>query len=119
MKFLVDECVGPAVAKWLIRNNYDAVSIYDDVYGIDDDAVLAKALLENRILITSDKDFGEMIFKNQKQHCGILLLRLIDERPTNKIRILESILHNYHQDLFGNFAVVTENTVRIIKSPFS
>ncbi len=117
MKFLVDECVGPTVARWLKQNNYDAVSIYDDVIGIDDSLVLKKALSESRILITSDKDFGEMIFKNKMEHCGILLLRLVDERPSKKITVLESVLKNYSDDLFGNFVVATEKTVRITK-PF-
>lgn len=119
MKFLVDECVGPSVAEWLKKNNYDAISIYDGFQGIDDDAVLEKALLEERILITSDKDFGEMIFKNKKQHCGVMLLRLIDERPSNKTHVLEDVLRNYYQDLVGNFIVVTEKAVRIIKQSFS
>ncbi len=49
MKFLVDECVGPSVARWLAQNGYDAISIYDGLAGIDDNSVLEKALLENRI----------------------------------------------------------------------
>ena len=115
MKFLVDECIGPTVAKWLKQKGYDALSIYDEIPGIDDNAVLNKALTQNRVLITCDKDFGEMIFKNKMQHCGILLLRLIDDKPASKINILESILENYRQDLVNNFVVVTEKTVRIIK----
>lgn len=119
MKFLVDECVGPTVARWLKQNNYDAISIYDGIPGIDDNSVLQKSLLESRILITSDKDFGEMIFKNKMQHCGIILLRLIDERPSNKIGVLDSILKNYAHELFGNFVVATERTVRITKPSLS
>lgn len=115
MKFLVDECVGPTVAEWLKKNNYDAISIYDYMPGIDDNTVLDKAFSENRILITSDKGFGEMIFKHNKQHCGVLLLRLIDERPKNKIHILQNILKNYLSELSYNFIVVTETTIRIIK----
>jgi predicted nuclease of predicted toxin-antitoxin system len=103
----------------LKQQGYDAVSIYEELSGIDDDSVLEKALLENRILITSDKDFGEMIFKNKRQHCGVVLLRLIDEKPSNKINVLKSILANYNQNLFGNYVVVTEKTVRIIKLSFS
>jgi len=119
MKFLVDECVGTTVSDWLKQNRYDAISIYDVFPGIGDDSVLQKAFLENRILITSDKDFGEMIFKNKKQHCGVILLRLADEKPSNKINILKSLIQNYHEDLFGNFVVVTEQAVRIIKLAFS
>jgi predicted nuclease of predicted toxin-antitoxin system len=119
MKFLVDECVGPSVARWLQENNFDTISIYDDFPGIDDNAVLHKALLENRILITSDKDFGEMIFKKKMQHCGVILLRLLDERPKKKIEILENVLKNYSQGLFGNFVVATEEAVRITKPSLS
>jgi len=119
MKFLVDECVGPTVAKWLKQKNYDVISIYDDCSGVDDEFVLQKAFLENRILITCDKDFGEMIFKSNMQHCGVVLLRLVAEKPKNKIRVLESILENYPQELFGNYVVATEKTVRIIKFPLS
>lgn len=119
MKFLVDECIGPTVAEWLKQNGYNVISIYDDLQGIDDNMVLEKALLENRVLITSDKDFGEIIFKNNKQHCGVILLRLINEKPINKIVILKNLLQNYHQDILGNFIVVTEKTVRITKIFFS
>jgi predicted nuclease of predicted toxin-antitoxin system len=115
MKFLVDECIGPTVARWLQKNNYDVISVYDDLPGIDDDSVLEKAFLETRILITCDKDFGEMIFKNKMQHCGVIFLRLIDERPSQKINVLDSILKNYAQELFCNFVVATEKGIRITK----
>ncbi len=119
MKFLVDECVGPAVAKWLKEKGYDAISIYDFEPGIDDQSVLKKAIQENRILITCDKDFGEMVFKSKLTHSGIILLRLFDERPTNKIFILEKLIKSYSNELEHNYVVSTEITVRIIKQPLS
>ena len=118
MKFLVDECVGSSVARWLKQKGFGVISIYDDFRGITDDEVLAKAFLEHRALITSDKAFGEMIFKNKKQHCGVVLLRLSDERPSNKISVLEGLLVEYLQELPGNFIVATEQTVRITKINF-
>ena len=108
--------VGPTVTKWLQHNNYDVLSIANDLSGIDDNSVLRKALLEARILITCDKDFGEMIYKNKMQHCGIILLRLLDERPSKKITVLDSILKNYSHELYGNFVVATETTIRISKA---
>ena len=117
MKFLVDECVGPTVAKWLKKNKYDTISIYDGLQGIDDDSVLDKAFSEDRILITSDTDFGEMVFKKKQQHYGVLLLRLVDERPSNKIHVLKTVLQHHSQDLLGNFVVATEKTIRITKFP--
>jgi len=117
MKFLVDECVGPTVALWLKQQGYDVVSIYDDLPGIDDHSVLKRALTESRILITCDKDFGEMIFRNKMEHCGIVLLRLIDERTAKKISVLDNIIKNHLHKLIGNFVVASEHIVRITK-PF-
>lgn len=115
MKFLIDECVGSSVARWLKEQGYDVVSIYDDFPGISDDIVLKKSLAENRILITADKDFGEMIFKLKHQHVGILLFRLLDQRPIIKIDVLKIILKKHLNDLSGNFVVATEANIRIIR----
>ncbi len=77
------------MALWLRELQHDVVSVYHEARGLDDDRVLQRAIAEDRILITNDKDFGEMIFREGKFHQGIVLLRLEDERPSNKIRILE------------------------------
>ena len=115
MKFIVDECVGPAVARWLRQQNYDVISVFDDMRGATDDVVLQKAFQENRILITADKDFGDMVFKQKDQHQGIVLLRLSDQTTSNKIKVLEWLLEHHLQDLLYNFVVVNEKAVRIIQ----
>jgi len=115
MKFLVDECVGPKVALWLRQNNYDVFSIFDDMRGATDNVVLKKASQENRILITSDKDFGDMIFNQKEQYHGVVLLRLLDQTTPNKIKVLEWLFEHHYKDLTRNFVVVTEKTVRIIQ----
>lgn len=119
MKFLVDECIGPAVAKWLREHHHDVFSIYDEARGLEDDAVLQKAFADERILITGDKDFGRLVFQEGKEHRGVILLRLEDERATNKIAVLHNLLEHYAQRLAGNFVVVTETAVRfVIRQPF-
>ncbi len=114
MRFLVDECTGPAVAQWLRLQNHDVISVYDEIRGADDKEVIQKASEQNRILITNDKDFGELVFREKKQHKGVVLLRLEDERPANKIAVLEHLLEKYENSLPGHFIVVTETTVRIM-----
>jgi predicted nuclease of predicted toxin-antitoxin system len=52
MRFLVDECAGPAVAKWLRDQGHQVFSVYEEERGMDDDDIVQKAFLENRILIT-------------------------------------------------------------------
>ena len=55
MKFLVDECTGPAVASWLRVQNHEVFSVYDEARGLGDDEIIQEALEEERILITNDK----------------------------------------------------------------
>jgi predicted nuclease of predicted toxin-antitoxin system len=114
MRFLVDECVGTSVAEYLKSNNHIVFSVFDESRGAEDADLLQKYYLENYILITSDKDFGEMIFKNQKKHKGIILIRCQPNNFKQKIIILTKLLANYADKLENNFVVVTNENVRII-----
>lgn len=115
MRFLVDECTGPAVARWLRGQGHDVFSVYEQARGIDDDEVIQKAFEENRILITNDKDFGEKVYREQRAHRGVILLRLGDERATSKIGTLQRLLRDYADRLADHFVVVTETTVRFAR----
>ena len=79
MRFLVDECTGPAVAHWLRAQKHEVFSVYEEARGMEDDEVITKAFAENWILITNDKDFGEKIYRERRPHKGVVLLRLEDE----------------------------------------
>ena len=113
MRFIVDECTGPNVANWISDNGYEVYSVYVQNRGMKDEDILEKANIENWIIITNDKGFGEMIFKNKKLHKGVILLRLRNERAKSKIKCLENLFKNYLNDLEKNFTVVTETSVRI------
>ena len=113
MRFLVDECTGSKAADFLRGAGYEVFSVFDESRGMTDDAVLTKAADENWILITNDKDFGEMIFRERRVHHGVIFLRLDDERAVNKIRFLEKLLENYAEKLPEQFVTVTETKVRI------
>ena len=112
MRFLVDECTGPKVAEWLRIEGHEVFSVFDDARGISDDEVFAKAFAENWILVTNDKDFGEIVFRENRQHHGIIFLRLDDERTDSKINVLRQLITNYSDKLPGQFVTVTENKVR-------
>ena len=115
MRFLVDECTGPAVAGWLKNQDHDVFSIFDSGRGMEDEEIIRKAVKENRILITNDKDFGDKVYRDGRIHNGIILLRLQDERPENKIRILDNLFKSYEENLKNSFVVVTEERVRFAK----
>ena len=112
IRFLVDECTGPAVASWLRDQNNDVFSVFDEARGMDDEDIIRKALAEQRVLITNDKDFGDKVYRDRRLHRGVILLRLEDERPTSKIRLLSSLLEAYPDKITDSFLVVTEKQVR-------
>ena len=116
MRFLVDESTGPTVAEWLSGQGHEVFSVYESARGLDDDAIVQKAHLENWILITNDKDFGEKVYREHKPHHGILLLRLNDERAKIKIEVLDRVLTNYADRLAEQFVVVTEKSVRFART---
>jgi predicted nuclease of predicted toxin-antitoxin system len=115
MRFLVDECVGPAVAEWLSSQGQDVFSVYDSARGMEDDAIIEKAFQENWIIVTTDKDFGEQVYRERKSHHGIILLRLDDERTSNKINVLKQLLQSYANQISDRFMVVSEEAIRFAK----
>jgi len=66
VRFLVDECTGPAVAHWLSEQGHEVFSVYDEARGIGDDQIIQKASVENWILITNDKDFGARVYREHQ-----------------------------------------------------
>ena len=113
MRFLVDECTGPKVAEWLRDENHEVFSVFDEARGATDNDILTKAFSENWILITNDKDFGEMVFRERRTHHGVVFMRLEDERSANKIEVLRRLLKGYAEKLPEGFVVVTETKVRL------
>ncbi len=115
MRFLVDGCAEPAVADWLSTQGHSVFSVYDSARGMDDDAIVKKAFAENWVLMTNDKDFGEQVYREQKPHHGVILLRLEDERSKVKIGVLKRLLQAHADRLPDQFVVVTEKSVRFAK----
>ncbi len=75
--------------------------------------ILRRAVNENRIVVTNDKDFGEMIFRGEHSHCGVILLRLRDEQGENKVRVLANVLTQIGNRLPYCYVVATEIGFRV------
>jgi predicted nuclease of predicted toxin-antitoxin system len=116
MRLLVDECTGPAVARWLRAQQHEVFSVYEQARGMDDDDIIRKAFDENWILITNDKDFGEKVYRDRRPHRGVILLRLDDERAASKVDTLRRLLRDYADRLADHFVVVTEMSVRFART---
>ena len=91
MRFLVDECTGPAVARWLRDLSHEVFSVYEEARGMADDDILNKAYSENWILITNDRDLGEKVYRDNRPHHGVIFLRLQDERAASKFDAIDKL----------------------------
>jgi predicted nuclease of predicted toxin-antitoxin system len=80
---------------------------------LTDEAVLAIADQERRILITNDRDFGELIFRQRRPHAGIMYFRLpLASSVNEKLAWLQLILTE-QQAALGKFLVVTPGGLRV------
>ena len=113
MKFIVDECTGMAVAAYLRGIGHDVSVVAEIMPQAEDHSILTKAVKEGRILLTNDKDFGELIFRRGHSHHGVLFLRLQDDSAANRVRVVKAVLDQYADLLKMNFLVATEKQVRI------
>ena len=116
MRFLVDESTGPSVARWLQAQGHEVFSVFEKARGVSDDVIIRKAVAENWILITNDKDFGEKVYREHHSHKGVILLRLDDERAPAKIEAIQKLLENHASNLADNFVVVTEKRIRFART---
>lgn len=115
-KFLADESLEYSIVLWLRELDYDVISVAEDFPSVDDEKVLEKAVQENRIIITNDKDFGDLVFLNRLPNKGIILLRFRTEEVGTKIKFLKSFLENYSDKIINKFTVIDESKIRIRRS---
>lgn len=115
MKIVADESVDYGIILELRKNGYIVSAIEDSNKGSKDEMVLKISLQENSLLMTEDKDFGELVFRLNKAHIGIVLIRLsgIDLETKNKI-ILKSLKENF-ETMKNSFTVISANQTRIRK----
>ena len=76
---MVDENVHLRIVAFLRVEGHDVLSVSESFSNSSDDVVLKRACDEQRILITHDTDFGEMIFHRGLGHHGVILIRPGDE----------------------------------------
>ena len=114
IKFLADVNVEKAVVEYLLEKKYDTKWIPEYNCEMLDDELLHWANIENRVIITNDKDFGELIFLQKKISTGIILFRVREQRAENKVSLIKHLLENFSEKILNHFIVITGEKIRII-----
>ena len=113
MRFLVNENVASTVIQELRQRGHDVLSAKESMRSAADDVILARGQTEERIVVTHDKDFGELAFQSHlPASCGIILFRLSGSDPdSDNERMLEAL--DSRTDWAGSFSVVTHDRIRM------
>lgn len=111
-RFVIDVGVGRTIEEWLISNNFFVFSITSINPEMEDIHILELANKEDAIIITMDKDFGELVFKNHLTHKGILLLRLEDAISAEKLAVIETLIPFHMLKIKNNFSVYQNGKLR-------
>jgi len=112
LSFVVDESTGRTVVDFLRDRGYRVLSIIEYDPGAKDANIIQRAYDEHRILITNDKDFGELIFRHKYPAIGFILLRLKDESPENRVRVVDAVLERWGASLEGYAVTATDSKIR-------
>ncbi len=113
MKFVADKNLDFPIVQILRNNGHELIYILESYSGIKDDEVLRIANEAEAILLTQDKDFGELVFRLKHIHKGVILVRLDGKKPKEKAEIVLSIIEKHKNQLTNAFTVIYEDFVKI------
>jgi predicted nuclease of predicted toxin-antitoxin system len=113
--FVADESVDKIV-DGLRGDGHTVVYVAEMDPGVVDDIILDLSHATQSVLITADKDFAELIFRQRRHSSGVLLIRLAGLRPATKASLVAGAIRNYGEQLGNSFSVLSHGSFRIHRS---
>lgn len=116
MKFLADEGVDQQIVDRLRFDGHEVWYVTEMEPGISDDIVLHRANQEKAILLTADKDFGDLVYRLKRISTGVILTRLAGLSPARKAEIISIAINRHLSELENAFTVIVPGSIRIRRS---
>jgi predicted nuclease of predicted toxin-antitoxin system len=113
MNLVADEGVDRQIVERLRADNHDVVYVAELAPSISDDEVLQQANNRQAVLLTIDKDFGELVFRLNRVAAGVILIRLEGLAPTTKAGIVARVIQDHATEIVGAFSVISPGMIRI------
>ena len=113
MRLLADESVDRAIVDRLRQAGHDVMYVAELAAGLSDDDVLDQANHDHAILLTVDKDFGELVFRHKRIHQGVVLIRILGVTAGLKAEIVSKAFDDHAAEMDASFTVISAGTVRI------
>ncbi len=117
MRFLADENVSRLVIERLRNRGHDVVSIAETRAGAPDKDILDAADADDRILITEDRDFGELVIRQRLGVRGVILLELDRLSSATEAHTVIELVSAQADKLVGNLVVIEPGRIRIRPLP--
>ena len=117
MRFLVDESCDAVFPRALCKAGWDVRSVSERCLGAADSEVIALACSDDRILVTEDKDFGQLVFASGRGHCGVVLLRYPFPLAERMAAALVALAMEHGSNLAEAFVVLRPGSARITQPP--
>lgn len=115
--FLADESCDFAVVRALRSAGYDVLAIAELAPQTPDTEVIDLAADKRRVLLTEDKDFGQLVYAELRESSGVILIRFpTAEREALPATVLDAV-NELQERLFGAFIVLTPQRIRIGREP--
>jgi predicted nuclease of predicted toxin-antitoxin system len=113
MNFLADESVDQPIVDRLRPDGHDVLAVSELAPSIPDEAVLVMANQGRSLLLTSDKDFGELVFSQRRVAQGVVLIRLAGLLAGTKAGIVSAVIRDHETELPHAFTVISPGMVHI------
>lgn len=113
MRFLANENVPLHSIALLRQAGHDVLAISESLPGADDRTVLERAVAEQRVLLTFDRDYGELIFRRSLPvPPGVVYLRLVPQTPSEAGEVVLALLAQEELELTRRYTVIDPPRVR-------
>ena len=117
MNWVADENVDQPIITALRQVGHLVWAVAEQHPGLRDDDLLRQANRDSAILITADKDFGELVFRRELVTHGVLLIRLAGAPAARKASLVVSAVERHGAAMRGAFCVLERSALRIRRRP--
>jgi predicted nuclease of predicted toxin-antitoxin system len=112
VRWIADECVSARLVKLLREGGHDVAYVAEMAASAADTEIISLARRENRLLLTDDKDFGELVVRRRWPVPGLVLMRVASEQPETRWKRLKAAIAHFNEGLYGRYVVIEEGRFR-------
>ena len=113
MRFVADESVDAQTVGQLRADGHDVLYVAEASPSLPDEDVLDRTRAGKAVLVTADKDFGELVFRLGRVTHGVILVRLRGSSPAKKAAAVSEAVRAHGDEMRHAFTVISPGMVRI------